>query len=153
MAFAFLTAFIIGTFGILQAGLNRIMGHSTGFSIAVFTNNLVIFLVSILFLLACHYWPQIFPSYFSPKANLTLFFREAKWWYVFPGMMGFCFVMGLPILIGKIGAFKLFVILVAAQVTASILWDHFIEKISPSPLQILGAAFVLGGAVLVSFKQ
>jgi len=73
-----------------------------------------------------------------------------KWWYIFPGIMGFMFVAGLPFAIYKVGAVKTTVGLIAAQMTTSVFWDFFVEGISVNLTKGLGIFFALLSVIMIT---
>lgn len=131
---ALLIPLLLGTVGILQAGLNRNMSNDLGLTTTALFGNFVTLLASTILLIAIKTTPESFPSFFHLKSSITNF----KWWYIVPGIFGFLFVIGLPWGIYKIGAVKVTVGLIAAQMIAGVLWDLYVEKIPVNTMKILG---------------
>lgn len=131
---ALLIPLILGTVGILQAGLNRNMSNDLGLTTTALFGNFVTLLASTILLILIKTTPDSFPPFFQLKSSLANF----KWWYIVPGIFGFLFVIGLPWGIYKIGAVKVTVGLIAAQMIAGVLWDIYVEKIPVNTMKILG---------------
>lgn len=131
---ALLIPLLLGTVGILQAGLNRNMSNDLGLTTTALFGNLITLLASTILLIAIKTTPESFPPFFHLKSSITNF----KWWYIVPGIFGFLFVIGLPWGIYKIGAVKVTVGLIAAQMIAGVLWDLYVEKIPVNTMKILG---------------
>ena len=89
-----------------------------------------------------NYIPNI-SSIFKAETNQIDF----KWWYIIPGCIGWFFVMFLPYSIYKGGAAKVFIILVAVQIVASIGWDALIEKMHIGPMKYVSGALAILAAL------
>ncbi len=71
------------------------------------------------------------------------------------GLMGACLVFGIAWLIPRVGAGAVMVTLIAGQIFGGMVMSHFGWLGSPvkhvSPLNLLGAAVMLGGVVLATW--
>ncbi len=147
MAGTILFTLIIGLLAVLQGGINKQFGDSWGLPGAVLINAIVFLVGSIAF-------------YFYAKTSLPLMeslgdrasFSSFKWWYILPGLAGLVYVIGVPYSITKIGALNVFIILIAAQILGSFLWDRFIEGINTNYWQLLAAGLALASAAVLFFK-
>lgn len=74
------------------------------------------------------------------------------WWSILPGICGLAVVLGLPWAIGQIGALKVFLILVAAQMVSSAFWDIAIEGVPLNGYRIAGIGLAVSGALLTFIK-
>jgi len=78
---------------------------------------------------------------------------RSAWWNWIGGLLGAVYIVAAIVLAPRLGAATLVAALVAGQMVASLLIDHFgwvgfaIHPVNP--LRILGAALVVGGVVLV----
>jgi transporter family-2 protein len=148
MIWAIAIPLFIGSLGILQGAVNKQIAQSIGLTQAVLlTNFIALALCVILFILA-------------RKTNLiTLDILQVnqsftfKWWYVFPGIMGFLIIAGVPYAIGKFGALTVTIGLVAAQMGTSVLWDIFVEKIPLNSIKVIGVFLGMLSTFLVSWKN
>ena len=134
----------IGTIGILQGAFNRSMSSSIGLTRAALLGGIITLIICTAFYFVVKAYPNSFPEFIRLKP------MTFKWWYIIPGIFGFCIVAGLPYTIYKVGAVKTTVGLVAAQMTTSVLWDTFVEGIHLSATKGLGVLFALISVVLIT---
>ncbi|MDD0853714.1 DMT family transporter [Halobacteriovorax sp. GB3] len=146
---ALLIPVILGTVGILQAGLNRTMSNEVGLTHAALLGNAITLICSCLLLFYIKINSDKLPSMFELKASISAF----KWWYIIPGIFGFMFVIGLPWGIYKIGAVKVTVGLIAAQMIAGVLWDIFVEKIPVNTMKVMGMLSAGLSVVFITFSK
>lgn len=139
---------IIGAVGILQGGFNKKISATMGVAQATMLGSILTFIMSIGFYMYVKSNPSSFESFVQVKASLFTF----KWWYVFPAFFGIIIVAGLPIAIAKLGAVKMTIALVGAQMVTSVLWDIFIEKIPMNFQKSLGALLAIISVLLVTGK-
>ena len=139
---------LVGAMTVLQGGLNKHLGSSMGLAAAVLLTCLVTTVIG----LALYAWvrvsPSIAPDFLQGEFNWQAF----RWWMICPGLFGFGIVIGIPWAIPELGAAKVFVGIVAAQLVGSLVWDAFVEHNSPSTMRLLGAAITLLGAVIASWE-
>ncbi|WP_307500277.1 DMT family transporter [Paenibacillus brasilensis] len=76
---------------------------------------------------------------------------EAPWWMWTKGLLGASYVLATTILMPRIGAAATVGYVLAGQVLASILIDHFglIGATTHTFPRLLGALLVLGGVIIV----
>lgn len=143
----FLT-FLVGLSSVIQAGLNRQMAEPWGLPATVLLNA-VMFLVAaaIYFFLASMELVPL-PDYLTHKGPIS----SGSWWYLLPGVLGFLFVLGLPICIAKIGALQVFVGLVLAQIIGGLFWDKYIEGINWSWNRWMAGGFAVIAVILASLS-
>lgn len=153
MNLAALTSLLIplclGMIGILQGGLNRQIANSIGVAQATLISNFVTVLICISFYLIVKTWPAFFPEFFKVKAPLTTY----QWWYIFPAIFGFMIVAGLPYAISEIGAVKVTILLIVAQMMTSVLWDIFVEKIPMTTMKTLGMIAAMVSVALITLSK
>ena len=133
-----------GAFGVWQAGMNKVVADSLGFTASLLFNGLFFLAFNFLFFVLVFLKPQ----HFSQEFTIQWAFQDFKWWWVVPGFMGFALVMGLAVSVGRIGAVQTFVISIAAQIGASIAWDIWQGEHEINKLRLAGAAITLLGAIL-----
>jgi uncharacterized membrane protein YdcZ (DUF606 family) len=66
-----------------------------------------------------------------------------------PAIAGFVITSAMPMAITRIGVFRSVMLVIACQIVASLVWDRWALDQSVTPLRLLGAGLVLGGAALV----
>jgi transporter family-2 protein len=78
---------------------------------------------------------------------------RGAWWYWTGGLLGAVYIVAAIVLAPRLGAATLVAALVAGQMVASLLIDHYgwvgFAVHPVNPLRILGAVLVVGGVVLV----
>jgi transporter family-2 protein len=78
---------------------------------------------------------------------------RSAWWHWVGGLLGAVYIVAAIVLAPRLGAATLVAALVAGQMVASLLIDHYgwvgFAVHPVSPLRILGAALVVGGVLLV----
>jgi len=88
----------------------------------------------------------------SPSAESL---RQAPWWNWIGGPLGAMIVLGGAALVSELGAALFIALVVAGQLTGSLLLDHFALLGLPeqpiTPGRLLGAALVLAGVVCMKY--
>jgi bacterial/archaeal transporter family-2 protein len=148
MALAIFLSMMAGAFGVWQAGMNKVVADSLGFTASLLFNGVFFLVFNGLFFLIVWGRPSAFPSEFA----IRLAFEDFKWWWLLPGLMGFALVMGLAVSVGRIGAVQTIVISVAAQVFASIIWDMWDGDFQLNQWRLIGAGLTLVGAVIATLS-
>jgi transporter family-2 protein len=144
MTLAILFSMMAGAFGVWQAGLNKVVADSLGFTASLLFNGVFFLVFNLIFFVYVYAKPQSVPAEFV----LRMGFSDFRWWWIVPGFMGFALVMGLAVSVARIGAVQTIVISIAAQVFASILWDVYMSEVELSRWRLIGAGITLIGAVL-----
>lgn len=129
---------LIGLASVAQGGLNKIAGQNLSLPSALFINGAVFFAAS-----ATYY-------FVTKRLSAQPSTGSWSWWIFIPGLLGFAFVLGVPIAIEKLGSTRVFIGLIAAQVAGGIAWDYFVESNTVSIYQILGAFLSIIGCFLVA---
>ena len=135
---------IVGSTIVVQSGLNDKVQKEHGLIYAMILNNLVFLMITSI-LLCLHYFDQLHGK--------TLDFRKIldfNWWYILPGVMGAIIVGGSALSFDKIGAAKTMIILIAAQVVISLVWDYFAKGTAINGYKIVAAVLSISGAFIVS---
>ncbi len=125
--------------GIIQASLNKQLALDIGLAQTTFIGMSISFILGLGFYIFVKENPQAFPSFFEVKRPITYF----KWWYIFPGMMGFFIILSLPGPIKEIGAVKVTILIIAGQIIASSFWDYFVENLTLNAFKALGIFFAI----------
>lgn len=139
----------IGGIMVLQGTLNRQMGQTMGLANAVVLNSIIVLVASLTLFTVTRLWPQSVPPFFSGEFTMA----KVATWMLLPGLFGFCIIAGIPWAISKLGASKVFVALVVAQILGSMLWDIFVEKRPISLTRASGATLAVIGVILVSLDR
>lgn len=148
MSWAYILPFVLGAMAVMQGGLNRQISRDWGLGGTVFLNSLMLVFGGCILYLITRLSPETLPEIFRDKGS----FKSFSWWFVLPGLFGLSLVTGIPISIQKLGALKVFVALIGAQLVTSIIWDAAIEGMAISPVRVLGALLSFGGALLVALR-
>lgn len=139
----------IGSVTVLQGIINRQMSPTLGLGGAVLLNGMITFALSIGLYTLAKLKPGLLPAMFQGELS----FSKLSWWMVFPGIFGLCIIAGIPFAISKLGAGKVFVGIIVAQVVVSMAMDVFMGTKPLSTMRVAGALLAIAGAVLVSLDK
>lgn len=147
MVFSILIPLCIGALGVLQNTINKKAAMSLGVPVAIAVNGVVLGVAALLFLFVVRFVPESsLPDLFRPKAGL----ETLGWRHLIPGIFGFLIIITAPSAIERVGATRVFIGIIVAQIAVSILWDYYAESLPIPPLRILGAVLALAGALLAA---
>ena len=146
---ALLISFVLGGLAVLQVGLNKRIGGVMGLTQAVILNAGVLLVVAIAFFVYARLTRAEWGGWLSGSGGIADF----QWWWVIPGMCGLTLVAGMPWAMQRIGALQTFVVLVAAQMLFSILWDQFAEGVAISAPRVIGATLAIAGAAVTTLRS
>jgi len=138
---------VVGAMTVLQGGLNKQLGGSMGLAAAALLTCAVTTIIGAALYGWVRFAPDTAPTFFQGDFNVS----ALRWWMVIPGICGFAVVVGIPWAIPQLGAAKVFVGMVAAQLVGSMLWDALIEEKTPTTLKIIGVVTTLIGVVIASW--
>ncbi len=144
MLLAVLLSIMAGAFGVFQAGLNKEVAQSLGYTNSLLFNGVFFLIFNFAFFMLVFLKPHWVGQEFNLQGSLSDF----KLWWLLPGLLGFSLVMGLAVSVGKIGATQTFVITIAAQIIASLLWDLFDGTFQVNKWKLIGAVITMTGAIL-----
>lgn len=139
MNLTYILPLLVGMAGILQGGINKNMSDTLGLAHALLLGNFFVLIYTFLLYFGVMKTPEFFPDFFRVKTHLLSF----KWWYLIPSICGFIIVLGIPVGISQLGAVKVAVLIVAAQMVTSIVWDIFVEKLPINTMKATGVLFSL----------
>ena len=145
MNLALLVPLALGTIGILQGTLNKQISQSIGVAQATMLGSIITLIASIILFALVKTYPQAFPDFFHVKLPLSTF----KWWYIFPGLFGVFIVAGLPYAFASLGAVKVTVGLIAAQMITSSVWDLFVDHLPITWNKAVGMVFAFLSVILI----
>ena len=75
--------------------------------------------------------------------------KKFEIWMLLPGFLGFLIVAGVPWSMSKIGATRVFVILVITQLLVALVWDAVAQGQLPNTKQIIGVVLAILSVFLV----
>lgn len=133
---------ILGCCTVMQAGLNRKISQVWNLPAAVFFNACVFFALAAGLLFV----------FVSRSSGALGEWRAFSLWYVLPGAFGFALVLGGPWAVARLGAAQTFVLIVSAQLLASLLWDWRVEAIAPTARRLGGIGLAILGTVVACFR-
>jgi transporter family-2 protein len=140
-------AIFLGVLAVIQVTINRQVATRWGLAPATLLNTAVATLAAGIFLGFAVALGRD-PFLFQPGLRLS----GLRWYWLLPGVIGFMLVAGLPWAVHHVGALRVFVGVVAAQMVASLAWDHFAESNPATPTRIGGALLAIASVVLVSWR-
>jgi transporter family-2 protein len=149
MNWTILLPLFIGCFGILQGAINRQIATTIGVTQATLITNIGSVIICIAFYFFVKSFSYLFPDFFQMKAPITNY----KWWYIFPPILGFLIIAGIPFAIAKLGAVKVTVGLIAAQMVTSIVWDMMVEDISLNIMKVIGIFFAFLSVTFITLSK
>ena len=136
---------LLGIVVVLQAGLNKKIAANWGLTTAVLLNAIV-FAVLAIVLYSLNIWKSdLFPENMKAVFNYKTF----SWWYLIPGVLGCILVFGGPWAVSRWGAVHTFILIISAQLLASLLWDIYIESVPVTTLRAVGIVLAWVGAIIV----
>jgi bacterial/archaeal transporter family-2 protein len=133
---------------VAQGGLNRRLAGQWGLPGAVLLNTVVLLGVVLTLFALMSAVPSLFPEGFGGRPQL----RGFSPWYLLPGVLGFVIVLGMPVAIARLGAVQSVLLLIAAQLVASLAWDALVEGRPATLVRVVGSVLAVAGAALVVLK-
>jgi transporter family-2 protein len=73
-------------------------------------------------------------------------------WHLLPGLCGVLIVIGMPWAISRLGAVQSGLLLMAAQLVTSLVWDAMVEGRPATLARVVGSAVAFAGAAIVVWK-
>jgi uncharacterized membrane protein YdcZ (DUF606 family) len=140
----YFAAIFIGMMTAIQSTMNRQIATHWGLTATLLMTGISMISSCLLFYFFAKQYPQYFPDFFRSEQAWTGF----KLWYVIPGFLGLLIVLGFPFAIAKIGATSVFLLVIVGQITVSVCWDIFVEKMPLSFYRLVAVGFCAVGAYL-----
>jgi uncharacterized membrane protein YdcZ (DUF606 family) len=125
---------VLGSFTVMQAGLNRRLVPLLGSGGATLLNATCLFLIALTIVSF-----KLLPAQWEN-------WREIPFWFFLPGVFGLSLVIGIPYSIRNIGALPTFLWMVVSQLVVSSVWDTWVEGHEISAQRIIGALVAGVGA-------
>jgi len=135
---AVILSLLVGMAIVAQNGANAHLMKSASLWLILLVGNMIAAVASLLFFFAQR-----------DRGSLLEEFSRVPLLVLIPAACGVVITAWLPIAISKIGVFSSVIIVIACQIVASLAWDRTIAGQAVSMTQMLGAALVFGGVVLV----
>lgn len=149
MNWTMLLPLLIGCLGILQGAMNRLVSNYIGVAQASVITNLGSVFICVCFYFIVKAYSQFFPELYQIKAPFSTY----KWWFVFPPLFGFFIIAGIPFAIAKLGAVKVTVGLIAAQMVTSVIWDLTVEGITLNAMKLIGIIFAFLSVTFITLGK
>lgn len=137
-----LIALCMGTASTVQGATNGTLAGRIGLSSAVLVNAAVVFAVALAA------WLFTRRGFASEPAS--------PWWIYIGGAYGVFIIAGAAFAFPRLGAGPTTALMVAAQLGTALALDHFgigVDKLAVTPMRLVGALFLLVGALLVLWPR
>ena len=138
-------AVVLGVVAVIQAAINRQIALRWGLAPAATLNTGIATVAAAIFLGS---FVALGGASFALQSSVRL--ADFRWYWVLPGIFGFLLVAGIPWAVHHVGALRVFVGIVAAQMVASVVLDHFAEGIPLTTTRGAGALLAVASVLLVS---
>jgi hypothetical protein len=69
--------------------------------------------------------------------------KPDQWYHILPGIIGFCFVFIIPLVIMEVGTLPVFLGVIAGQIVMSIVWNACYENMPVNSIRVAGALLVV----------
>ena len=135
---------VLGVLIVIQAGLNRKIAAAWGLPFAALLNATVLLICAAGLVGWVGLRSEGVPDVLRLHGDLSLW----KPWFLVPGILGLTLVLGGPWAVARFGAVHAFVLIISAQLAASLLWDLQVEGRIPSRVRLLGVGITWIGALL-----
>jgi uncharacterized membrane protein YdcZ (DUF606 family) len=139
MWFAAFLCLLVGVSIVAQNGTNAHLSKQTSLWLLLTIGNVVAAICSF----AVYCWTS------KERLGITNDLSRVPIAVLVPAIAGFVITSAMPTAIMRIGVFRAVMLVIACQVAASVVWDRLALGQSVTPLRLIGAALVIGGATLV----
>ncbi len=129
----------LGILIVIQAGLNRRIAAHWSLPAAALLNAAVLAIAATA-------------VFYITASQRTVDLKSFSPWFLFPGLIGLTLVLGGPWAMARFGAAHTFVLVVAAQLLTSALWDLKIEGIALTTPRVAGIVLTWVGAFVATWK-
>lgn len=150
MVLVLILSILVGLSMVIQTGLNKVISERDGLGFALHLSNLIVLISGLIVLTLV---PVIWKTDFSNLLKMKFEMKNWAWWYVIPGICGLFIVTTMPYAVFKVGAAKIFVAVIAAQVVGSLLWDYFVEGTPMDTWRVIGGTLTCLGALALNFTK
>jgi bacterial/archaeal transporter family-2 protein len=146
-----LVPLLCGLAVVAQAGLNRRFAGQWGLLSAVLMNMVVATVTTFGVYMVARSVPGFWPEAAAPGGQVRLFDGFTVW-HLLPGLCGVLIVIGMPWAIGRLGAVQSALLLMAAQLLTSLVWDAMVEGRPATLARVVGSALAFAGAAIAVWK-
>ncbi len=144
-----LVPLLCGLAVVAQAGLNRRFAGQWGLLSAVLMNMVVATVATFGVYVVARSVPGFWPEASAGQGRLFAGFTP---WHLLPGLCGVIIVVGMPWAIGRLGAVQSALLLMAAQLLTSLVWDAMVEGRPATLARVVGSAVAFAGAAIAVWK-
>ncbi|WP_426754564.1 DMT family transporter [Myxococcus sp. Y35] len=148
MRFISLVPMLAGLAVVAQAGLNRRFAGQWGLMSAVLVNMVVATVATFGVFLVLRAVPGLWPEAAAGQGRLSGFTP----WHLVPGLCGVVIVLGMPWAMSRLGAVQCTLLLMAAQLITSLVWDAMVEGRPATLPRVVGSCVAFLGAAIVVWK-
>jgi transporter family-2 protein len=138
-----LAALLLGAALSVQVGVNAQLRQAIGHPVLAAAASFVVGTVGLLLVLAA----------VRPKVPGVAQLARVPWWQWTGGLLGAVYVAAAIVLAPRLGAAALLATIVAGQMLASLVLDHYglfgFPVQAVSPLRVLAVAMIMGGVLLL----
>lgn len=149
MSLALIIPLILGSITILQGAINKQVAGKLGVVHTALIGNAATLVICI----AVYFWAKQNEETLPPILKVKMPITTYEWWFIFPAIFGFLIVAGMPLAISKLGAVKVTVGLVAAQMITSSLWDIFVESTPLNWQKAIGILLALSSVLVIQMSK
>ncbi|MCY1020278.1 DMT family transporter [Pyxidicoccus sp. MSG2] len=146
-----LVPLLCGLAVVAQAGLNRRFAGQWGLLSAVLMNMVVATVATFAVYVVARSVPGFWPEAAAPGGS-GRFFDGFTVWHLLPGLCGVLIVVGMPWAMGRLGAVQSALLLMAAQLLTSLVWDAMVEGRPATLARVVGSALAFAGAAIAVWK-
>jgi transporter family-2 protein len=146
-----LVPLLCGLAVVAQAGLNRRFAGQWGLLSAVLMNMVVATVATFAVYVVARSVPGFWPEAAAPGGS-SRFFDGFTVWHLLPGLCGVLIVVGMPWAMGRLGAVQSALLLMAAQLLTSLVWDAMVEGRPATLARVVGSALAFAGAAIAVWK-
>ncbi|QSQ13219.1 DMT family transporter [Myxococcus landrumensis] len=143
-----LVPLLCGLAVVAQGGFNRRFASQWGLLSAVVVNMVVATVVTVAVYMVARAVPGFWPEAAPTESRFSGFTP----WHLLPGLCGVVIVLGMPLSISRIGAVQSVLLLIAAQLATSLIWDAMVEGRPATLARVVGSALAFTGAAIAVWK-
>lgn len=144
-----IAALVVGIVGVVQGAFNKNISMEIGVAQTAVVGSIVTLTAAAIFYFAVKASPEVFPDFFRIKAPFTHY----KWWFPIPAVCGFIFIAALPFAFAGLGAVKASVLMIAAQMITSVVWDYFVDSVEVNMMKLGGLVLAFLSVLMITFAK
>lgn len=144
-----IAAFAVGIVGVIQGAFNKNISMEIGVAQTAFIGSFITFVAAAVFYFFVKANPELVADFFRIKAPLTHY----RWWFPIPALCGFVFIAALPFAFSGLGAVKATVLMIAAQMITSVIWDYFVDGVEVNMMKLGGLLLAFASVLMITFAK